>query len=104
MELFSPNSLNMSTLGKQALGSLGVPLPDDKRFPTGQEYYDCYLQKISSYLDQEKNCEIFLRNEVVSVARAGMLKGDLSRSRKENKFEIFCETSTSTGEVCCKSF
>ena len=99
MELFSPNSLNMSTLGRQTLQRVGLPLPDEEGFPTGQEYYDSYLRPIGKYLEQEKNCDIHLRSKVVSVAKAGMLKGDMSRSRKERKFNIFMETTSSTGEV-----
>ena len=99
MELFSPNSLNMSTLGRQTLQRMGLPLPDEEGFPTGQEYYDSYLRPIGKYLEQVKNCDIHLRSKVVSVARAGMLKGDMSRSRKERKFNIFMETTSSKGEV-----
>ena len=99
VELFSPNSLNMSTLGRQTLQTMGVPLPDEEGFPTGQEYYDSYLQVIGKHLDQDKDCDIQLRTKVVSVVRAGMLKGDMSQSRKEKKFNILSETTSSTGEV-----
>ena len=99
VELFSPNSLNMSTLGRQTLQRIGAPLPHDEGFPTGQEYYDSYLRVIGKHLEQDKNCDIQLRTKVVSVARAGMLKGDMSQSRKEKKFNILNETTSSTGEV-----
>ena len=99
VELFSPNSLNMSTLGRQTLQRMGVHLPDEEGFPTGQEYYDSYLRVVGKHLEQDKNCDIQLRTKVVSVARASMLKGDMSKSRKEKKFNILNETTSLTGEV-----
>ena len=89
----------MSTLGRQTLQTMGVPVPDEEGFPTGQEYYDSYLQVIGKHLDQDKDCDIQLRTKVVSVVRAGMLKGDMSQSRKEKKFNILSETTSSTGKV-----
>ena len=99
MELFSPNSLNMSALGRQTLRKMSVPLPEEEKFPTGQEYYDHYLQPLGRYLEAAKECDIQLRCKVVSVARAGMLKGDMSKSSREKKFNIFCDITNSSGEV-----
>ena len=103
MELFSPNSLNMSALGRQTLKKMSNPLPEEEKFPTGQEYYESYLQPLGRFLEQAEECDIQVRCKVVSVARARMLKGDMAQSRREKKFNIFCEMTSLSGEVHIKS-
>ena len=103
MELFSPNSLNMSALGRQTLKKMSVLLPEEEKFPTGKEYYESYLQPLDRYLEKAEECDIQLRCKVVSVARARMLKGDMAQSRRKKKFNIVCEMTSLSGEVHIKS-
>merc|ERR1719500_1003199 len=82
-------SLYMSSLGRQTLKKMFVLLPEEEKFPTGQEYYESYLQPLGRYLEKAEECDIQLRCKVVSVARARMLKGDMAQSRREKKVQHF---------------
>ena len=48
--LFSPNRLNMSSLGRQILKEAGADIPVDEEYPTGREYVEKYLKYLKDFL------------------------------------------------------
>lgn len=75
--LFSPWSLNCSSLGLRALGERDPAWtpPEDGICPTGQDYVERYLLPLSR-LPALRGC-IRTQTEVLGVGREGLHKGDL---------------------------
>ncbi len=73
VRLFSPWSLNVSSLGLETLRGLGLPPPSPDAFPTGHELREKYLDPLAESLGDL----ISTRTEVLAISRSGLLKGDL---------------------------
>ena len=52
VELFSPASMNMSSLGKEILRETSTDIPGDQEFLTGTEYEEKYLRHLKNFLSQ----------------------------------------------------
>ena len=50
VELFSPNSLNISSLGRQVLQETGAEIPRDDEYLTGKQYVEKYLKPLQNFL------------------------------------------------------
>ena len=50
VELFSPNRLNISTLGRQILEESGAEIPGDEEYLTGKQYVEKYLKPLQKFL------------------------------------------------------
>ena len=127
--LFSPNSLNMSSLGRQLLAEAGAEIPGDEDYLTGREYVEKYLKFLQDFLVnvsrvlpsvcsasqsnnlmlvtflmylQSSHCELLLSSKVVSVGRGHLLKSEqstASKNRKNYKFRVLIERSLPRNEV-----
>ena len=75
VQLFSPWSLNRSERGERLLQEMGQELEPEDAFPLGSEYVARYLEPLSKHPLLE-NC-VYTHHEVISVARAQVLKGEL---------------------------
>jgi len=96
--LFSPNSMNISNLGRQTMQEMQMSLPEAELFQTGSEYYSQYLKKISDFLFQRDNCEILLNTTVIGVTKGQFFKSDMSSNRRESTYRILTE-SEKNGEI-----
>lgn len=77
VKLFSPWSLNMTDIGRNALRDLGKPVPDDSVFPTGGELRDAYLLPLLEVLRSNTQCRgVHFGAEVISIGRGALLKGE----------------------------
>ena len=57
--LFSPNRINMSSLGRQILKETGLEIPGDDEYLTGKQYVEKYLKPLENFLF--KVCSIKVR-------------------------------------------
>jgi len=78
VRLFSPWKLNYTKAGLEALEKLGVSAPaDEEGFPTGQEFFEEYLQPLAKALQQLPSCRgVHFGTEVISLGRGALLKGE----------------------------
>jgi len=98
--LFSPNRLNMSSLGCQVLKDAGADIPREEEYLTGHQYVQKYLKYLQNFLINSADCDVLLSSNVVSVGRDSLLKG--SKNRQNCKFRILIETSFSGDKVVDK--
>lgn len=77
VELFSPWSLNMTEVGREALKGIGRALPDETAFPTGRQLKDSYLLPLLEVLKSNSRCRgIHFNTEVLHVGRGALLKSE----------------------------
>ena len=57
VELFSPNRLNISTLGRQILEESGAEIPRDDEYLTGKQYVEKYLKPLQKFLYKVSLCQ-----------------------------------------------
>ncbi len=97
VRLFSPWSMNVSTLGLETLRSLGRPEPRADVCPTGREFHDEYLHPIAASLGDRIRTHTLVRG----VARSSLLKGDNpgDRSRGRAPFRILLEDATGVSDM-----
>ena len=50
--LFSPNRINMSSLGRKILEEMGVEIPGDDEYLTGKQYVEKYLKPLENFLSK----------------------------------------------------
>ena len=80
VRLFSPWSLNTSSVGRALLESSGEALPDPDAFPTGAEYVDQYLRPIARHPDIAPRIHTHITAR--SASRRNTLKGELIGNAK----------------------
>ena len=94
VELFSPNDINMSKLGKeiivQELGQSSLPNGED--FFTGGQFVEHYLKPLETYLRSSDRCELQLNTTVVSVCRKDAPKHKQISDRSCHSFLLLCCT------------
>ena len=100
VRLFSPFEINSSTWGRNAIGD---DLPTGDAILTGREFLKSYLQPLSRLVSQQ--AEILEQNEVQSVARSGLWKGDSigDASRLESPFRLLVIDRDSNAERVLES-
>jgi len=105
VKLFSAWKLNISEIGRAALTSSGVVIPECREmgeetevdYPTGQELLDQYLRPLGKYVAGSGRCKVMLETKVVSIGKASkLLKGDMGKSRR--KAAPFRTLVTTNGE------
>src|SRR5262249_45393988 len=84
VRLFSPFGMNATPLGRAALGK--AALPADCDWLTGRDHLAAYLEPLSK-CDALRDC-VKTETTVVSVGRAGMLKGDPIEKRGQFPFRV----------------
>ena len=91
VRLFSPWSLNVSTLGLEALRAGGHEAPNPDQCPTGAEFVQAYLEPLAASLAPH----IERNTEVLAVSRRGLLKADNpgGRRRARSPFRLLVETA-----------
>jgi thioredoxin reductase len=70
VKLFSPWSMNVSSLGLAALRQRGIEPPSPTDCPSGHDFVDSYLAPLAEHLGERTRT----RCEVVGIARQGLLK------------------------------
>lgn len=90
VSLFSPNSLNMSTLGKQTLNECTISLPDEDAYFTGGKFVEAYLNPLAQFLIESERCNILLNTEVISVGRKNISKQKSIPNRPVVPFQLLC--------------
>jgi len=75
VRLFSPFAMNVTPLGRAALGKAALPADGD--CVTGRDHLTAYLEPLSK-CDALRDC-VRAETIVVSVGRAGLLKGDCEK-------------------------
>ena len=95
VRMFTPWALNWSALGRRRLAEEGVPEPAADALPTGREFVEQYLEPLSRL--PEMDGVVKTGHRVVSVGRAGLLKGDAipatgDETRTSRPFRILLDT------------
>ena len=57
VELFSPNGMNMSPLGREILKETGLEIPGDEDYLTGKQYVQKYLKPLQNFLFKVCDCQ-----------------------------------------------
>jgi len=93
VHLFSAWKLNMSEVGRAALLSMGVVVPEcremgeettDADYPTGKKFLDQYLRPLGDYVSGSEHCTLLLETKVLSIGKSTqLLKGDMNKSRRK---------------------
>jgi len=99
VRLFSPNSLNVSPSGLEALAAQGVAAPNMDEFPLGSELISQYLQPVERFL-RASGCRMLFNTEVLSVGR-GIGKGQSigGTARRNAKFDILVSCAQAPAQV-----
>jgi hypothetical protein len=94
VSLFSPWSMNQTSLGRRRLSQAGYPAVAPDACPTGAEFASQYLLPLSR--DPLLEGRLRLSSRVVEVGRNGLLKGDLigQAGRTRHPFRLLIESRT----------
>lgn len=92
VRMFSSWEINRSALGVRELTARGLPLDDDREYPTGAEYCERYLDPLAG--SSRLAGKIHERTEVLHVGRDRLAKSDLvGGPRESHPFRILLQSA-----------
>jgi hypothetical protein len=92
VQLFSPNSLNMSATGRKILQERGVPIPDENAYFSGGKFAQEYLVPLLKFLQESDKCSVVFNTNVESVGRKDAPKHRSFPGRSKRKFHLLCSS------------
>ena len=103
VNLFSPNSLNMSPTGEAILleqsgGAINL-IPDSADYSSGGQFVLSYLKPLETYLQHSKKCDIRFNTTVMSVGRKDAPKHKQVADRSSQSFLLLCSQSAGMSQA-----